>query len=278
MSLATFKKKSTNKYSSTTKRSGKPPGGIWVTQGPFGPLSSASVSSLINYGSVGFSLEGSRRSIPVAKNMLFSQQGTKYKGIYPVGHGGSQGRYFQAESVLNAGPAKIEIRGNQHQFIKPSTLSTEGMLRKRFRWIHTGQYPNYWVQPVYTGNQTDTKSQGVYIHNLCAQNDLVVDTNDTEKYIDNCNPCEKPHSLAKGYTMNLQQATAPYTKTLYVPQDSSQHTLRIQRQCSCQTPQQKPFPYAVSNGTSLGAAGTRVSTGGNSCGTSDYVLRAPTSV
>lgn len=274
MSLATFKKKSTNKYSSTTKRSGKPPGGIWIRRGPFGPL--ADESTLMNYGPVGFSLEGSHRSIPVAKNMLFSQQGTRYKGIYPVGHGGSNGHYFHAESVLNAGPAKVEIRGNDHRFVKPSTLSTEGMLKTRFRWIHSGQYPNYWVQPVYTGNQTDSKSQGLYVHNLSAQNDLVVDTNDTELYVDNCNPCQKPSSLANGYTMNLQQATAPYTKTLYVPQDSSQHTLHIQRKCCCQTPSQQPFPYAVSNGPSLGAAGTRVSTGGNSCGTSNYVLTPPT--
>ena len=36
MSLATFKKKSINKYASATKISGKPPGGYFLPQGPFG--------------------------------------------------------------------------------------------------------------------------------------------------------------------------------------------------------------------------------------------------
>ena len=36
MSIATLKKKTTNYMSSLTKRSGKPPGGYWLPQGPFG--------------------------------------------------------------------------------------------------------------------------------------------------------------------------------------------------------------------------------------------------
>jgi len=149
-------------------------------------------------------------------------------------------------------------------------------LQKRFRWIHSGQYPNYWVQSVYTGNQTDTKSQGLYVQNLSARADTVVDTNDGAKYVDNCKEsCIKKQSLAAGYTLNLQQSTAPYTKTLKVPVDSSQRTLRIQQPCLNPTPAQEPFPGPVSNGTSIGAAGTSVVTGGNSCGTSNYVLRSP---
>jgi hypothetical protein len=273
MSLATFKKKTTNKYSSATKRSGKPPGGIWLTQGPFG--STNDFLSLANYGQNGFSLSGSTRSIPVGKSMAFSQQGTKYKGIHPVGHGGTYGKYYQAEPLLNASEAKVDVRGNQHNYIKPSTLSTQGMLQKRFRWIHSGKYPNYWVQSIYTGNQTDTKSQGLYIQNLSARADTVVDTNDEVKYVGNCKPCTQNQSLASGYTLNLQQSTAPYTKTLHVPVDSSQRTLRIQQPCLNPTPEQEPFPGPVSNGTGIGAAGTSVITGGNSCGTSNYVLRSP---
>jgi hypothetical protein len=274
MSLATFKKKTTNKYSSATKRSGKPPGGIWLTQGPFG--STNDFLSLANYGPNGFSLAGSTRTISVGKSMAFSQQGTKYKGIHPVGHGGASGKYYHAEPLLNAAPAKIDIRGNQHNYIKPPTLSTQGMLQKRFRWIHSGQYPNYWVQPVYTGNQTDTKSQGLYVQNLSARADTVVDTNDEAKYVDSCKEsCIKKQTLAAGYTLNLQQSSAPYTKTLRVPVDSSQRTLRIQQPCLNPTPEQVPFPGPVSNGTSIGAAGTTVTTGGNSCGASDYVLLSP---
>jgi hypothetical protein len=274
MSLATFKKKTTNKYSSATKRSGKPPGGIWLTQGPFG--STNNFVSLANYGPNGFSLAGSTRNISVGKSMAFSQQGTKYKGIHPVGHGGTYGKYYHAEPLLNASESKVDVRGNQHNYIKPPTLSTQSMLQKRFRWIHSGQYPNYWVQPIYTGNQTDTKSQGLYIQKLSARTDTVVDTNDEEKYVDNCKQsCAKKQSLAAGYILNIQQSTAPYTKTLYQPRDSSQYTLHIQQPCLNPTPEQQPFPGPVSNGTGIGAAGTTVITGGNSCGTSNYVLRSP---
>ena len=55
MSLATFKKKSINKYSSATKRSGKPPGGYWLTQGPFGNDTFKNFmleDSITNYGPV----------------------------------------------------------------------------------------------------------------------------------------------------------------------------------------------------------------------------------
>ena len=62
MSLATFKKKTTNKYSSATKRSGKPPGGYWFPQGPFGLPSGIDTTSVLNainhYGVSGLSIEG----------------------------------------------------------------------------------------------------------------------------------------------------------------------------------------------------------------------------
>jgi hypothetical protein len=276
MSLATFKRKSINKYSSATKRSGKPSANIWLPQGPFGnPGSLTSVlfnDGLRTQGTSGFSLNGSQRDISINKTMVFSQQGTRYKGIHPVGHGGSNGKYYQAEPLLNANHAKVEIRGNQRLFIKQSTLSTQGMLEKRFRWIHSGQYPNYWVQPLYTGNQSDSASQGAYIQNLSAQNDCVVDTNDTLKYVGHIKQCCQGYSLADGNIMTIQQSTAPYTKTINVPRDSSQHTTHIQQKCANPTLKQQPYPGPVQTGASTGAAGTSVTTGGNSCNTSNYTL------
>jgi hypothetical protein len=282
MSLATFKKKSINKYSSATKRSGKPPGGYWLPQGPFGlnnTLNSVMFSDAIkHYGPVGFSLQGSHRSIPVGKDMKFSQQGTRYKGIHPIGHGGQNGQYYQAIPVLNAGHGIISVRGNQFEFVKPSTLSTKGMLSKRFRWINSGQYPNYWVQPNYTGNQVDSASQGLYIQTLSAANDLVVDTNDTPKYIDNYKTCGSMgcrSTPACGYTMGLQQANGAYTKYLHVPQDSSQHTLRIQRKCANPRPDQKPFPYAVQTGTGILRGGISITSVGSACNTSRTYITPP---
>jgi hypothetical protein len=282
MSLATFKRKTTNKYSSATKRSGKPPGGFWFPQGPFGrPTTLSSVmfaQGIQNYGSSGFSLEGSHRSIPVGKEMSFSQQGTRYKGIYPVGHGGHNGKYFQAEPVFNAGLGKITVEGNQSHFIKPSTVSTKAMINKRFKWINSGQYPNNWVQPNYTGNQTDSASQGLYIQQVSASNTCVVDVNSKEKYIDyykRSGPAGCHTTTAKGYTMNLLQSNAPYTKTLYNTQTSSQHTLNLERKCSNPDPHQKPFPFAVQTGTGIQSGGATNVSVGSACNTSNYVIRPP---
>jgi hypothetical protein len=282
MSLATFKKKSTNKYSSATKRSGKPPGGYWLPQGPFGlpdTLNSVMLADAIkHYGPSGFSLQGGHRSISVGKDMKFSQQGTRFRGPYAIGNGGSGGQYFQAEPLLNAGPGIIEVRGNQQEFIKQSVLSTKGMLAKRFRWIASGQYPSNWVQPNYTGNQTDTASQGLYIHNLSAASDCVVDTNDTQKYVDNIKTCGSMgcnSTPARGYTMGIQQSNAAYTKFLHIPQDSSQRTLRIQRRCIDQRPSQKPFPYAVQTGTGILTGGTSVTAVGSACNTSNTYTVPP---
>ena len=84
MSIATLKKKTTNYMSSTTKRSGKPPGGYWLPQGPFGTPGSLSSVMLADakshFGPVGFSLQGTHRSISVGKDMKFSKQGTPYRG------------------------------------------------------------------------------------------------------------------------------------------------------------------------------------------------------
>jgi hypothetical protein len=282
MSIATLKKKTTNYMSSATKRSGKPPGGFWVTQGPYGePTSLKSVmysDAISHYGPSGFSLQGAHRSIPVGKDMKFSQQGTRFRGIHPIGHGGHNGRYFKAEPLLNAGDGIITVAGNQWEFIKPSVLSTNGMLKKRFRWVYSGQYPNYWVQPNYTGNQTDSASQGLYLQQLSAASDCVVDINNQDKYIGHTVSCGATlcqSTPARGYTMNLMQSNAAYTKNIKQPQDSSQHTLRIQRKCADPRPDQKPFPYAVQTGTGILTGGTSVTSVGNACNTSNIRLVPP---
>jgi hypothetical protein len=283
MSLATFKKKSINRYSSATKRSGKPPGGYWLPQGPFGLNNSLNsvmlADALTHYGPVGFSLQGSHRSISVGKDMKFSQQGTRFRGPYAIGNGGNGGQYFQAEPVLNAGDGIITVKGNQQEFIKQSVLSTKGMLAKRYRWIASGQYPNNWVQPNYTGNQVDSASQGLYIHNLSVASDCVVDTNDAPKYVGNIKTCGSTGcntTPARGYTMGLQQSNAAYTKFLRIPQDSSQRTIRVQRRCIDQRPLQKPFPYKVQTGTGILTGGTSVTAVGSACNTSNtYTVPPP---
>jgi hypothetical protein len=282
MSLAIFKKKSTNKYSTATKRSGKPPGGYWLPQGPFGrngSLTSVMLEDAIkNPGTTGFSINGPHRSISVGRDMKMSKQGTRFRGQYPMGSGGTLGKYFEAMPVLNAGEAIIEIDGNQWEYVKQSVLSTKGMLEKRYRWAYNGQYPNYWVQPVYTGNQTDTTSQGLYIQNKASANDCFYDVNNVQNYVNyfkSYGPMGCQTTPARGYTMNIQQSNAPYTKTLHRPKDSSAYTLRIQQQCQNPTGFQKPFPYAVQTGTGVLRGGTSVTRVASACNTSNTYLTPP---
>jgi len=273
MSLVAFKKKSFIQYGG--QRSGKPPGGFWMMRGPFGnttmPLDDT-------YGPEGFSINGGRRSNSyIGKDNKFSSNGTPFRGVYPLGNGGAAGTYAQPQPVYNAGPAMVEVQGNQYKYIKPSVLSTTGLIATKYRWIR-GVYPNVWVQPIYTGNQVESSSQGLYVHTKSAANTCVTDINNQAKYakfIVNRGPTLCRTSAAK-FTYNQMSSNGPYTKNLRVAMTSSEQTLRVQRRCANPTAAQKPFPYAVQTGVSLGAAGTRVNTGGNGCGTSDIVLRAPT--
>lgn len=278
MSIVTFKKKSVIKHGSN--RSAKPPGGRWLPQGPFGlPTSINSVmlaDATQHIGPVGFSLVGGRRSISVGKDMKMSQQGTPFRGIYAKGYGKYTPRSLSAEPVMNAGIGSLTVMGNQAEFIKPINLGNRGMLRQRYKWAYNGQYPNNWVQPTYTGYQTDSASQGVYIHKKSAACDTVVDVNDSEKYVGyraNRGPFGCQITPANGYTYNTITANAPYTKGLRIPQTSAQHTLRVQRKCAHPRPNQKPYPHSVNNGTGILTGGINVSSVGSSCGTQNATTR-----
>lgn len=291
MSLATFKKKSINSSSSATKRSGKPTTEYWIYQGPYGrkgnlpsTIFEASLQG-INKGyytaqNAGFSINGSHRNIgAVGTNMKFSKSGTPYRGVYPKGWGGTRGRYPDGPNnvVLNINPVTTEV-AIQNAIVKPSVLGTKGMLERRFRWINSGQYPNYWVQPVYTGNQTDTSSQGLYIQNKSAANYCWYDVNDTANYVNYYKTCGSTGcntTPARGYTMEIQMANGAYTKTLHQPKDASDYTLRIQRRCQDPVGFQKPFPYAVQTGTGVLRGGINVNNVANACNTSNTVIVPP---
>ena len=268
MSLATFKKKSINSASSATKSSGKPTNNYWIYQGPYGRKgilpSEIFKKSLFGFegknyytaSNAGFSITGSYRNVGgVGASMRFSKSATPYRGKYPKGWGGNRGRYPDGpnEVSLNIMPVHTGV-AIQNSIVKPPVLSTKGMLERRFRWINSGQYPNYWVQPDYTGNQTDSASQGLYIHNKAAANYCTYDVNTPEKYVDyfvRCGATGCQTTPARGYTMSIQQSNAPYTKTLHIPKDASDYTLRIQRRCTNPVGFQKPFPYAVQTGTGV---------------------------
>lgn len=295
MSLATFKKKSINSASSATKRSGKRTTDYWIYQGPYGKkgnlpsvIFNASLvgpngnvgGNYYNASNAGFSVTGANRNIgSIGKSMRFSKSATPYRGVYPKGWGGSQGRYPDGpnEVSLNIMPVLTGV-AIQDGIVKPPVLSTKGMLARRFRWVYSGQYPNNWVQPDYTGNQTDTASQGLYIQNKAAANYCHYDVNNPEVYVDyfvRCGATGCNTTPARGYTMSIQQANAPYTKTLHQPKDASDYTLRIQRRCQDPVGFQKPFPYAVQNGTGVLRGGINVNNVANACNTSNTTTVPP---
>jgi hypothetical protein len=302
MSLTAFKRKSVINYGS--KRSGTAPGGYWLPQGPFGHATKALKEAIDNYGPVGFSINGSRRNIGgVGRDMKMSKSGTPYRGTQPIGFGGTFGKYPSAtlvgstanniqstgaipnanskqpavDPVLNS--RVVDTLGTQYLYVKPSVLSTYGMLDKKYRWAWYGQYPNSWVQPNYTGNQTDSASQGLYIQNKASANTCNLDVNNTgtyEGYIVNSGPtlCTPGRSTAM-FKYNDMARNGPYTKVLNQPVSYAQYNLYLTRGCNNPIGPQKPFPYAVQTGTSQAASGTSIRSFASGCGTSNIYLAPP---
>ena len=302
MSLTAFKRKSVINYGS--KRSGIPPGGYWLPQGPFGHSTQALKDAINNYGPVGFSINGGHRNIGgVGRDMKMSKSGTPYRGTQPIGFGGRKGFYPSAtlvgstsDGIQSTGavpnvhskqPAVqpllnsriVDTMGTQYLYIKPSVLSTYGMLDKKYRWAWYGKYPNYWVQPNYTGDQTDTASQGMYIRTLAGANTSNLKVNNVgtyEGYVVRRGPtlCSPGRSTAR-FKYNDMVRNAPYTKTLYQPVSYAQYNLFITRGCNNPIGPQKPFPYAVSTGSSQSAAGTSITSFATGCNTSPVYLTPP---
>jgi hypothetical protein len=258
MSLATFKKKSINRYSSATKISGKPPGGVFLPQGPFGNATNSLSIALNSPGLEGFSLNGSHRNVGyVGKTYRFSKNGTPFRGVFPRGSGSQLGskrgaleRTIPTQPVYNVN--EVYVLGDQYRYVKPTVLSNFAMLRKKYKWAYYGQYPNYWVQPNYgQTTQSDTKSQGNYLHDLTVSSICVEDINKIDKYVGfirngGGTTC---HTTPVMFRYNDVARNSLYTKRLYQPLDASEQTMRVQRKCAHPIGKQKPFPYATNGST-----------------------------
>ena len=302
MSLTAFKRKSVINYGS--KRSGKGPGGVWLPQGPFGHSTHGLQLAKDNPGPVGFSINGGHRNIGgVGRDMKMSKSGTPYRGTEPIGFGGTSGRYPSAtlvgstvNGVQSTGAVQptnnqspvvqpllnsrvVDTMGTQYLYIKPSVLSTHGMLDKKYRWAYYGKYPNYWVQPNYTGNQTDTASQMLYIQNKAAANTCHLRVNTVglyEGHIVKSGPtlCTPGRSTAR-FKYNDMARNGPYTKVLSQPVSYGQYNLFLTRGCNNPVGPQKPFPYAVQTGTGIKTGGISMTSVGSSCGTANVYLAPP---
>ena len=145
-------------------------------------------------------------------------------------------------SSYNSMSVKILLAGTQHKFIKPSVLSNFGMLRKKYKWVSSGQYPNVWVQDAPgSTTQSDKYSQGMYIHTKKAANMCVVDVNNQAAHAGAPTSCE-----------------CVYVKHLNNPLTSEQYTMMVQNKCASQTPEQKPVPAPVQTVRSCSTAATTV--------------------
>ena len=245
MSIVAFKKKSVIQYGS--KRSAKQPGGYFLPQGPFGKNMFVLQETK---SPVGFSLNGGRCMGYIGQTMEMSQNGTPFRGTHPLGHGGVNGTYPSPQPVFNIN--KVNVLSTQYQYIKPSVLSTRGMLQKKYKWIYNGQYPNFWVQPNYAGTtQSDSKSQGMYVHNVTTSNLCVTDVNATDKYVGYIveggpTLC---HTSAAKFKYNNMAQNGKYTKFLKQATTSGQQTAKIQQKCSHPTGKEKPFPFSTNGST-----------------------------
>ena len=116
----------------------------------------------------GFSINGSYRNKgAVGTTMQFSKTKTLFRGPYAVGWGGCKGTYYNVPLfVVNEA---VVVPVTQQLYVKPSVLSTNGMLATKYKWIK-GQYPNYWVKNIYTNTMSDNASQNVYIATKASAN------------------------------------------------------------------------------------------------------------
>lgn len=243
MSIVTLKNKTMTQYGKNNSSNNPWAGNYWINQGPFGNTQ----KNVLGYSDVGFSLNGGHRNIGyIGKTYNMSKNGTPYKGNYAMGSGGSGGGYNTTNQVFNS--SRFYLMGRENKYIKPSTLSTKGMLYNKYKWIHSGQYPNYWVQPNYgTSMLADTKSQGNYIDNLAVSNLCVSDVNNIDKYEGYIK--KGGSTLCKTTTAGLTYddiaRNGLYTKFVNQSQDCSTYTREVKQSCIDIYEYQKPYPFGT---------------------------------
>jgi len=166
MSLQCMKLKGVHMYGVPCATvSGRSPGGNFVNRLPM--FEKTTTLPNVNYAPNGFSINGGgyRTGSYIGKSSAFSSVKTPYRGINAVGHGGQGGQYNIAKPVLAVD--KSLTRSVDETYIKPSVLTSRGMLQQKLKWIYNSTYPNVWVQPTYPyGTMDANASAGHYIDDL----------------------------------------------------------------------------------------------------------------
>jgi len=155
MSLATLKKKTLAKYNNSSVQ--QPHFSINGTYRNQGYIGQSSLS----------------RSLPK----------TPAVGVISQGHGGCCGSYLQARPILSAVTSTED-----NSVIKPSVLSTSGMLAKRYRWIKRG-YPYTSLKP---GNNDSAGSSSAYTEFIKKKTlrDSLIDTTTCDTVVSGTKCCQ----------------------------------------------------------------------------------------
>jgi hypothetical protein len=200
----------------------------WAIQGPHGGMG----GNVLSYGG-GFSINGSYRNIGSVgtTNLAKSVKRTQFYGTTAKTNSGttenSNFNYHNSGSCCS----------NDNTIIKPSVLSTRGMLAKKHRWMKRG-YPHYWVQP--TGNPLDSTASAVVekikTNNLCQS-----DAFDSGNVV--CNSVCKLQMIG---TKKQTQKSYSKSRDLFSRSQSDYLTNKKQK-CLNPTGANKPFPFQVNN-------------------------------
>ena len=167
----------------------------------------------------GFSLNGTHRSQGYVGQTMLSRSlpRTLMKGNVMKGHGGCCGKFPIFPIVQSA-----VISTNNVNIVKPSVLTTSGMLDTNYRWIRR-PYPYAVVKPDMNTNLND---QGDYITKLAK--DTVATSCHVKKTVD----------FAKKKCANLDAysntVVCNYTKpeTEYVAMSGGEYILKLHSKCS----------------------------------------------
>lgn len=238
MSMVAMKRKTEAKYASSN--SGRAPNGYSL---PLSRPCCENKESDVLFAPVGFSLHGTHRNVGrVGQDMCMSKSNSVFRGFPNVGIQVTQ---------------EVVIKGPDSTFTKPICLSAFAMMRRR-RAANV-QYPHYWVQPIYTGDQAATTSQGQYLRQLESKAIRSLHTNTTSS-------SSSSTHLGKKSCVRCPQKKGEDVSSgkMRVPIDAATYLKFRTRPCLNPRPSQMPYPPAVQTGMSggighEGLSGSRVS-------------------
>jgi hypothetical protein len=188
--------------------------------------------------SKGFSLVGGHRNIGVVgpTNLAKSVTRTPFRGIAPMGNGGSLGSYVV--SVSNSGSCCT----NDAEIIKNTVKNTSGMIAEKYKWLN-GTYPNWWVQ--------DTSplkhSQGAHIikkQEETARCGVMLSTDAGTA----ATSCEGNKGVQ--WINGIPRCSRGFTKDVNVAVSSSKYmtTGLLKKRCLPAPASKQAFPFPVNNG------------------------------